>query len=51
MNEQVYIDLLEWIIQDETAKLVELSGWGYKLCQARIDAYRYALQSFKNLCK
>lgn len=49
MTPQDYMDWMEDAIAAERLRLRDLGGWDYKLCQERINAYEYALTSFKIL--
>lgn len=46
---QDYADWMADVINAEKARLQNLVGWDYKLCQERIKAYEYAIRCFEIL--
>lgn len=46
---QDYADWMVNVVNAEEAKLQNLVGWDYKLCQERIKAYKYAMRCFEIL--
>lgn len=46
---QDYADWMADVINAEDARLQNLVGWDYKLCQERIKAYKYAMRCFEIL--